>query len=77
MTYLQAVFWQDMKRGEHRKVIMRKETKRIGRFFFSPLLWRGKKFIREYICVGICIAVVPETVVCVLIRKAVNKLMCM
>lgn len=46
-------------------------------FFFSPLLWRGKKFIREYICVGICIAVVPETVVCVLIRKAVNKLMCM
>lgn len=43
MTYLQAVFWQDMKRGEHRKVIMRKETKRIGRFFFLPPSVEGKK----------------------------------
>lgn len=26
-------FWQDMKRDKHKKVIMRKETKRIGSFF--------------------------------------------
>ena len=49
MTYLQAVFWQDMKRGEHKKVIMRKETKRIGSFFsfFSPPFCVGEKSLLE------------------------------
>lgn len=54
-----------------------KGDKEDWQVFFLPPSVEGKKFIREYICVGICIAVVPETVVCVLIRKAVNKLMCM
>lgn len=34
-------YWQDMKQDKHQKLIMRKETKRIGSF--PPSVYRQKK----------------------------------